>query len=311
MEETVKKIIEHHFHEVPVSIERMTMGICNEVYAAHFKDKEVIVRLSTREQNLIGSHYYTPIFKALGIKVPDMLAEDYGKSLVPYYYQVQERIKGTDLGNVVQVLTNEQLKSIAKDIAAVINKIKTIPSTEKFGPVWGNGGEFSDTWTERMRLWTEETIERGGKTGVIDKPLADLANKLYETYVPYFNSVMATTYYGDMCSKNVMIADGKFSGLVDLDALTQGDPLEAVGRMKTSWYGTTYGKVYSDAVMDELGLNDDQRKVVTAYALMSALAWTAENGIKFNENTTAVVDKQKEIADKERVRGLASELGIN
>lgn len=139
--------------------------------------------------------------------------------------------------------------------------------------------------------------------------MADLANKLYESYVPYFNSVKATTYYGDMCSKNVMITDDKFSGLVDLDALTQGDPLEAVGRMKTSWYGTAYGKAYSDAVMDELGLNDEQRKVVTAYALMSALAWTAENGIKFNENTTAVVDKQEEIEDKKRVQGLASELG--
>jgi aminoglycoside phosphotransferase (APT) family kinase protein len=238
-----------------------------------------------------------------------MLAEDYSKTLVPYYYQVQERITGTDLGNVVQTLTDQQLKNLAKDIAAVINKIKTIPSTEKFGPVWGNGGEFSDTWTERMRLWIEETIERGGKTGVIDKPLADLAHKLYENYVPHFNSVKATTYYGDMCSKNVMIADGRFSGLVDLDALTQGDSLEAVGRMKTSWYGTSYGKLYSDAVMDELGLNAGQKKVVTAYALMSALAWTAENGIKFNENTTAVVDKEKEVADKKRVQGLASELG--
>jgi hypothetical protein len=48
-----------------------------------------------------------------------------------------------------------------------------------------------------------------------------------------------------------MVPEGRFSGLVDLDALAQGDYLDAIGRIKASWYGTRYGNVYTEALMDE------------------------------------------------------------
>ena len=89
------------------------------------------------------------------------------------------------------------------------------------------------------------------------------------------------------------------------------DPLEAVGRIKLSWYGTRHGDIYSTAIMDELGLNQEQRHLVTMYALLNQISWTCENGIQFNQNTKAKVDEDKKRRDRSMIKKLASELGIN
>ncbi|OGT42175.1 MAG: hypothetical protein A3F42_02650 [Gammaproteobacteria bacterium RIFCSPHIGHO2_12_FULL_37_34] len=105
-----------------------------------------------------------------------------------------------------------------------------------------------------------------------------------------------------------MVKDGVFSGLVDLDGLTQGDPLEAIGRIKLSWYGTHHGEIYTNAVMNELELSEKERQLVLVYALLNKISWTCENGIQFNQNTMAVVDKEKEKIDKKMIKAIAAEL---
>lgn len=107
-----------------------------------------------------------------------------------------------------------------------------------------------------------------------------------------------------------MIHDGIFSGLVDLDGLTQGDPLEAIGRIKLSWYETHYGELYTNAIMDELDLTLEQRALVTMYALINKISWACENGIQFNQNTRAEVDQKKMQRDFKVIKKLASDLKL-
>lgn len=83
-ENLVSKIIQKHFQQEPVKITRMTVGTANEVYKVVLNDKEVVVRLSQFDKFLFGSHNHIPIFKNLAIKVPDILAEDYSKTFIPY-----------------------------------------------------------------------------------------------------------------------------------------------------------------------------------------------------------------------------------
>jgi aminoglycoside phosphotransferase (APT) family kinase protein len=310
-EEMINKVIMFHFKQLPTFISRITIGICNEVYGVGLNDRKVIIRLSSVDKYLMGSHDHIPRFKKLGIKVPDILFEDYSKTLIPLSYQIQSKIEGTDLGNVIETLTDDELRTLAKEIASIFNKVKTIPSSKEYGVIWGGGdNETSATWTERMKIWIEESKERGMKTGVMDKHMALLTDKLYTEYKPYFDSVKPITYYGDICSKNVMIKNGRFNGLVDLDGLTQGDPLEAVGRITLSWYGTHHGDVYANAVMDEMGLTEQERKIVLVYALLNKISWTCENGIQFNQNTQAIVDKEKMKKDQAMIKVIAAKLNL-
>ena len=308
-EEMIEVVIKLHFQQSPRFIKRIAIGICNEVYEAGLRTEDVIVRLSPYNKFLMGSHEHIPQFKALGIKVPDILAEDYSRNEIPFSYQIQNKLPGQDLGEVIESLSNQQLEILAKEVVNIFNKVKTIPPSNKFGVIWGGDDhEISDTWTERMLIWIEESKERGHSTRVMDEGMETLAKNLYERYKFYFSSIKATTYYGDICSKNVMIHNGEFSGLVDLDGLTQGDPLEAIGRIKLSWYGTRHGNVYTNAVMDELELNLEQRKLVTMYAILNKISWACENGIQFNQNTKAEVDQERARKDKEIIRKLSAEL---
>jgi aminoglycoside phosphotransferase (APT) family kinase protein len=311
-EQMIKVIILSHFMQVPKCIRHITIGICNEVYNVGLENKEVIVRLSSEKKFLMGSHDHIPKLKALGIKVPDILAEDYSKTIISLSYQIQTKIKGEDLGNVIGTLTDVQLKLLAKEIVAIFNKLKTIPAIDnEYGVIWGGGeNEISDSWTERMRIWIDESMMRGKKTGIMNESMSALLEKLYIQYKSYFDSVKAITYFGDMNAKNVMIDNGKFSGLVDIDGLTQGDPLEAIGRIKLSWYGTRQGNVYTNAIMDEMNLSEEQKKLVTMYALLNQISWTCENGIEFNQNTQPIVNKEKEQKDKAIIKDLAIELQL-
>lgn len=310
-EQMIEIIISSHFKQLPKFIKRIAIGICNEVYEVGLNNRVVIARLSPYDKFLMGSHDHIPKFKTLGIKVPEILAEDYSKSEISLSYQIQNKIEGQDLGEVIETLSDLELASLAREVSNIFAKVRTIPSSDKFGVIWrGGDNETSDTWTERMQIWIDESRQRGLKTGVMDSEMEAIANNLYERYRSYFSSIKPTTYYGDICSKNIMIQNGVFNGLVDLDGLTQGDPLEAIGRIKLSWYGTRYGEFYSNAIMDALELNLEQRKLVTMYALLNKISWTCENGIQFNQNTKAEVDQEKAKKDKKVIRMLATELQL-
>jgi hypothetical protein len=305
-ESLVNKVIQRHFGVLPEKVFRMTVGSGSEVYTAVLADREIIVRLNSEAKILTGTSINTPVFKSLGIIVPEILAEDFSKTLIPYAYQIQQKIPGKDIGEVIQTLSPEQLKLIAKEISNIINKVKTIPTNGKFGGVGGGENELSDTWTERVRLMVEESVERGRKTGIMDDEIQALAEKLYKDNINYFDLVKPIAYFGDMSSKNVMVYNGEFSGLIDLDAYTQGDFLEGISRIKASWFGTPYGEIYTNAVMDEQNLTAGQRKMVNVYAILNRISWACENGIQFNQNTTAVINREREKEDKEVIKNLAT-----
>ena len=91
-EQMIHTIISSHFKQTAKFINRMTIGICNEVYTVGLHDQDVIVRLSSHDKFLMGSHDHIPKFEALGINVPKILAEDYIKNAIPLSYQVQSKV---------------------------------------------------------------------------------------------------------------------------------------------------------------------------------------------------------------------------
>jgi aminoglycoside phosphotransferase (APT) family kinase protein len=304
----ITKIIEKEFGCMPGRITRMSRGICNDVYLVETDDREVIVRLKAEPRYMFGSHNHIPLFRSKGIRVPEILAEDYEKNFVPLAYQVLSKIEGRDIMNVIDTLTDEQLKGIAKNISNVFSQLKDVSNNGRFGVLWGDGDDLVDSWTAEIARMTKVVIGWGEKTGVIDTMLTGILEWINAEYKPYFDSVAPVTYFGDICAKNVMIDNGRFSGLVDLDSLAQGDPLEAIGRIKASWHGTHYGSVYCEAVMDEQKLDAKQRRIVSMYALLNRTYWTLENGVQFNQNTSPQVDRAREQNDRAIVQALYQEL---
>jgi aminoglycoside phosphotransferase (APT) family kinase protein len=308
-EELVLRIIDIEYKTVPSCVERMTIGLCNEVYKVTLASDVVFVRMNMEVFELLGSSKHLPVFASLGIPVPKILASDYTKTVIPYAYQVQSCVPGKDMGLVMESLSDEQLRSIAREIATIFKKLRQLPTNGKFGWVGGDESRLVDSWTEIMNV--DKVSERNMRTGVVGEELVVFSRKLFEEYKSYFDSVESVFYYDDISSKNVLIDGGVFTGLIDIDTVVYGDPLEAVGSIKASWYGTHHGEVYTQAIENELGLNAFERKVVTMYALFSRIWWLSEKGMKFNDNTSDVVDHAAADRDRVAIEGLRRELEGN
>jgi aminoglycoside phosphotransferase (APT) family kinase protein len=308
-EAIVRQILEKDFGEVPTAVSRMTTGNANEVYLANLPSRPVIIRLNVDPAALLGSEKYIPLFRSKGIQVPDILASDYSKTFVPFAYQIQSKLEGKDLGDVIASLSHDELKGVAKEIASITKKLSDIPPINgKYGWFGADEKNVYDSWWDLLQ--PRKIIERNQETGVVGEKYIEAIHRVLNKYRSYFDTVPPIFYYDDMSSKNVLVHEGKFSGIVDLDTIAQGDPLEGIGRIEASWFGTEYGVTYTNAVEDALDLNDQQREMVTVYGLLNRVYWLSENGIQFNQNTSSEVDWEKAEQDKVVIDDILSKMEV-
>jgi aminoglycoside phosphotransferase (APT) family kinase protein len=305
----VKKVILKQFEEEPTTISRMKTGLSNEVYSVSVKDSDYIVRLNTRD-SIKGSSKNIPLFQSKGIKVPGIVAEDYSHEIVPLNWMILDKIPGDDIGTVISDLSEQQLSAIANEIAGIVMKLISIPTNGLFGWVGPTAEDLKPTLYDEADAKLQKTKGRNEKTGVVKQEYIHAFEKVLSKYKSYFDTAPSQFYFDDMNSKNVIIKEGKFNGLIDLDWVTYGDYLEAIGRIKTSWYGTTYGDYYTEAVMRALELNEKQREIVTVWALINRIFWQGEIGIQFNQNTSTEIDPERVEVGNKVIDGLIKELNL-
>lgn len=294
LETIARRALETALGQAPDELRRMTTGRRNEVFAAEVAGQGLILRLNADPRPLEGSARHIPIFRDLDIPVPDILAADYSKVRLPLAWQLQSRMPGRDIGEVIHDLGRRQLEDLAFRIAGVFERLATLAPQAWFG--WTSRGYA--TWLDRMTDSAREIAERDRRTGVVGDDLVRLVRRLVDDRREIFARQPPVVHFDDLSSKNVMVEAGLFTGLVDLDDLACGDPLEAVGRIQASWWGTPNGDAYSAAVMAAMGLDAAACRRVEVYALFNRIAWLSEQGQVSNANTTPAIDAAAVTRDK-------------
>lgn len=286
----IQEIGKKEFGEIPIEIERKTIGICNEVYELKYPTVSYILRMNKEKEWIYGTHKFLPLFQILQIKTPEILSEDYSKTAFPFCYQILNKIEGKDMGLVIDGLTRPELAGIAKEISSILDKFNALPGAPSFGGLTGLNESHSDNYFESLVEKKEDILRRTAKTQVINQEVIDIYDALLDRYRDYFQNKRPTFYYDDLCTKNVMIYEGKFNGLVDLDFLLKGDYLEAIGRMKACWHGQEAGEYYIGEIVKLQHLDQLQQEMVKVYAIFNLIGWTSEAGVQFNANTSSEIN---------------------
>ncbi len=295
----IQAVSQKEFGQIPITIERKTIGICNEVYELTLKSKSVILRMNQQKEWLYGTHKFLPLFKKLNITTPDIIAEDYSKIDFPFCYQILTKLEGKDLGVVIDTLSTNELKAVAHAVSDIFDKFNTLPPAKDFGGLTGLYEEHFDTLNiGRHRVGI---LERNKSSNVISPEILRIYDEILETYKGYFKQVTPRLYYGDICSKNVMVHKGQFTGLVDLDFLAKGDYLEAIGRMIADWHGTSYGEIYINEIIRLQKLNKYQQEIIKVYGILNLVLWTSEEGIRFNSNSTGKINWERVEAKRQKI----------
>lgn len=309
MEKIINKISLKQFGVAPRSVNRFTIGLCNEVYEVVLpNNSRYVFRLNKDSDTLKGSEKNIPAFTSLGIKVPKIVVSDYSLKIVPLSYQILVEIPGKDIGQEFETLSLDQLSKIADEVAEIFKKVATLPTDGSFGYANYSGKAEYKSWTDFMKFSVDLATDGGRKTGTLTKEIEKMMQGTFNKYIKYFDQVKSKSYFADIASKNILVYEGKFSGLVDLDVICYGDYLEAVGRIKADFFDRKNGKFYSEQVIRKLGLTEPEKKMVDVYALLNRIFWSTGNGIQFNQNSTDQVDQIRLVHDHKIIRQLEEAL---
>lgn len=306
--QNINRVCEIVFKREPLKITKKIVGICNEVFEIEFENESYILRMNEEKKYLYGTHKFLPIFQKLQITTPIIIVDDYSKTQFPFCYQILSKIKGQDLGVVIHKLNENSLKSIASEVSDIFDKFNSLPLERTFGEITGLDEESFYSLTEIIKNQKKTILERNKKTKVIDQETIDIMNNLINVYQNYFLQVKPKLYYDDICSKNIMIHNGKFNGLVDLDFLMKGDYLEAIGRIIASWYGKKHEEIYINEIIKLQKLDDYQKRIIKMYAILNLIYWTSEEGIQFNSNSSRVINWKNVKRKKKQIVGLYNEI---
>ena len=303
-EKNIIKIGEVEFGRAPVQIIRKTIGICNEVYEMVYESDSYILRMNQVKEFLYGTHKFLPLFRKMRIKTPSIIAEDYSKTTFPFCYQIQSKIEGDDLGVVIDKLSHEELRGIAREVSGIFDKFNALPATEGFGGLTGLKEDNYASFWEVQENHRKNVLERNAIATVLDKETMELYDDLLADCKSYFEQVDSKLFYDDMNAKNVMIHLGKFNGLVDLDFLSKGDYLSALGSMITCWHGEEFGEIYINEIIKLQKLDSFQRKMTKVYAIFHMIGWTSEAAVRFNGNTTAGINWSNVERNRKKVKAI-------
>jgi len=267
----------------PVAVRRFTTGSQHFVFEAVFSAREpLVVRLSRpahrwlAEAALALSRQLRP----LGVPLPEVLAADTAAS-VPYL--VLERLPGTDLGAALPALDRVQRAGVAEAVAATQAIVVETPSAGRYGYAAKPEAAPFDRWSEVPHQNLKRSRQRIEAAGLFDLLAIERAELMLDRVASEADRQAALPFLHDTTSKNVIVAaDGRFSGVVDVDDLCFGDPRWVVALTLASLLASGHPQDYVARWMEVAGHADD--RLFRLYVALFLLDFMSEHGQVFNGN---------------------------
>lgn len=161
------------------------------------------------------------------------------------------------------------------------------------------------TWAYVIDARLDRARARGEQSGAFDLTLVERVRAAATLCRRELERVEPTPSLEDATTKNVLVDDGRRSGIVDFDWIAAGDALMNVALTRVSLLARgSDASVYVDALIRALGFGRPAR--LALYEAVFAVDLLAEMGTRFNRDEPAAVDPAQEPARNDcrrRARG--------
>lgn len=292
--ETVNKICDDVFNGKPTEIIRNTVGLAGYVYTVVFNDTKYVIKISDDKNLIIGSTYWLNKVKDLDIPTPCVIAENLVNA--PYYF-VMSFIPGKDLGLVYSSLLKSEKKIIAKKIIGFQKEIKKLPMAKGFGSLnsYEDSENICSSWEESLLNDINRAEEAIINNGIFSVEYVLKLKKIVPYFKEYFNSIKPVPFLDDITTKNVLIHEGKLSGIIDLDWISFGDEVLFLGLVTMALLSMKADIDYADYLKDEMNLNEMQERALKFYVLMFCVIFMSEKGMCFNQAEPMKVSEEEKM----------------
>ena len=292
-----EKMISQIFFELcskkPSAIERCTVGQGNYVYIVECTGEKYVFRCSEESNAYDHTVYWLKKLLSIEIPVPKVIAK--GKC-EQYEYLVLSYLEGKDIGLVLPQLKEDDKKAIAKDIVHIQNRVAAL-QLENIEPGW--------SWMAFVNYILERAMERIIQNSYFDIERVERLRGAMRQLEGYLADVRPIAYLDDISSKNLLIHNGRISGIIDIDWIGIGDKLTFVALTNMALLNMEYDTDYVEYILKEMQVSDVQKKVFLFYTLMYCVDFMGERGTQFGDK---VIEVNEHIID--RLNGIYDRLWL-
>lgn len=286
----VNEICFRNFNKYPEEIKRYEIGYVNYVYRICFGQDIFVVRINLNKNIYTDTIYWLDKLIKIGVPVPKVM---YKGMYDKYSYLILNYIDGDDLGNIYADLSAYEKREIARDIVNIQNIVATLPENRGYGYLTSyNDENYKNSWKEVIEEHLNRSSYRIKENMIFDYTKVDKVEKLLEKYDNYFASIKPIPFLDDISSKNVLIKQGKLTGIIDIDEVCFGDKLYYVALSNMALMGLGYDTKYIDYLMDEMKASELEREILTLYTLVFCVDFMSEKGMKFKDEVVKVSENQ-------------------
>jgi aminoglycoside phosphotransferase (APT) family kinase protein len=285
--EIALKILKNDLNISAMEITRFPIGFCHCVYYVKTKTNEYVLRVTNSRRYYDGSVKWLNELAPFDLPIPKILTHGQYKE---NYYTLITYIQGKDLIEVYHTLDDYQKNDIAKQIVNIQKKVSRLPSSLIDGSV-----NYSvSACIKNIKNKIERFREIITTNKVFNPAVCDAVIDLLDSFGNYLSEVKPVAFLDDISNKNVLIHNGELAGVVDIDEMGYGDPIEVVGFTKLALLAQKADTPYIDYWLDEMGASATQRNAMGFYLLLYCIDFMSEQGKSF-ENGNFVPVNQKEV----------------
>ena len=260
----------------PQGIKRCAVGIGNEVYIVECEKENYIFRCSEEENAYAETIHWLTRLSELDIPIPKILSHGTYEN---YQYLILNYIPGEDIGLVYTTLTTAEKKQIAKDVMKIQSKVAVL-KLDITEDAW--------SWQNFVNEMLDRAEERMASNGYFDTGKVTRVREEMRLLDEYFSQVRPLAYLDDISTKNLLIHNGKVSGVIDIDWMGVGDNLTFIAMTYVALRNMDCETDYVNYLLEERGCTEDERKAFLFYCLMFCVDFMGERGMQFGDKKIEV-----------------------
>lgn len=280
-------IVANMTQENVISATRFTTGDQFFVYAVKTENHEYVLRIASPNQKskfIAGIDWQEKLIP-LGIPLAKFIHTDLNEQYSPFPALLMNRLPGDDLCNVYSTLSAADKKQLAIEMVNIQTKTNTLPNGSGYGIMESyEAAPEANTWFDfimnRLMLFKKIIHE----TGVFNHALVEQAIQLAIKNKDSLLSVKPKPFLWDASERNVLIHEGKITGIVDVDDLCFGDPLFVIALTSVALACDGYDTLYADYWAEALSLNPTEKNRLAFYKLFYVIVFMRKHAIKTSNN---------------------------
>lgn len=281
-EDDAHGILRKAFDITPIRVTRYHTGYCHRVFEVEqHNGTRVVLRLTSPENAAFhdGCRYWLPRLRRIGVPVPEIMGWGMEGDV---RYILLSHIPGKDLGQVYAKMREDEKMRLARDLTLIQEKVDDLASPGGFGWTYADDPGKSESWKSHLVREVERARSNVAVNGVFDPQLGNLVLAAMRPLEAYFEAVPSKLFLDDITTKNVLIYNGGLSGIVDVDGMSLGDRMYALGLTRMALLNMDMETRYVDYWLDALRANATERRAVAWYTFAFCFSFMGEVGTRFD-----------------------------